>query len=159
MAEPEHNHDISPDSGDQTKQKKKLRKRKRPRKTEQENHHLEEEEENGDAGSAEEMNKENKKDENVKSRQGQNLEGNDDDDDNEGEEKKAKNVGSGIMSVESFASLGLSEPTYKAIMDMGFQHMTQVNFYFSLFFLVCGIQYLVAISAKNEKKKIRFYER
>ncbi|KAG5027872.1 hypothetical protein JHK87_011386 [Glycine soja] len=44
------------------------------------------------------------------------------------EEKKVKNNGgSGIMSTESFESLGLSEPTYKAIMDMGFHHMTQIQ--------------------------------
>ncbi|KAL2338279.1 hypothetical protein Fmac_012725 [Flemingia macrophylla] len=44
------------------------------------------------------------------------------------EEKKVKNNGgSGIMSTESFDSLGLSEPTYKAIMDMGFHNMTQIQ--------------------------------
>lgn len=42
-------------------------------------------------------------------------------------EKKVKdNSGSGIMSTESFASLGLSVPTSKAITDIGFQRMTQV---------------------------------
>ena len=51
------------------------------------------------------------------------------------EEKKVKNNGgSGIMSTESFESLGLSEPTYKAIMDMGFHHMTQVMLPFLLKF-------------------------
>ncbi|XP_058760964.1 DEAD-box ATP-dependent RNA helicase 27-like [Vicia villosa] len=43
-------------------------------------------------------------------------------------EKKVKdNSGSGIMSTESFASLGLSVPTSKAITDMGFQRMTQIQ--------------------------------
>ncbi len=43
--------------------------------------------------------------------------------------KKKRKIGggwSGIMSTESFESLGLSEPTFKAIKDTGFQHMTQV---------------------------------
>ncbi|EOY22260.1 P-loop containing nucleoside triphosphate hydrolases superfamily protein isoform 2 [Theobroma cacao] len=39
--------------------------------------------------------------------------------------EKVKNGGSGIMSTESFESLGLSEPTFKAIKEMGFQYMTQ----------------------------------
>ncbi|KAF5469236.1 hypothetical protein F2P56_013324 [Juglans regia] len=45
----------------------------------------------------------------------------------EEEEKKVNNNrgGSGIMSTEPFESLGLSGSTFKAIKDMGFQHMTQ----------------------------------
>lgn len=42
------------------------------------------------------------------------------------EKKKAKKSGSGIMSTEAFSALGLSEPTMKAINDMGFENMTQV---------------------------------
>ncbi|XP_026386654.1 ATP-dependent RNA helicase HAS1-like [Papaver somniferum] len=44
-------------------------------------------------------------------------------------EKKKKKVtkGSGIMSTEAFSNLPLSEPTMKAIEDMGFQHMTQIQ--------------------------------
>ncbi|KAI3918842.1 hypothetical protein MKW98_017290 [Papaver atlanticum] len=44
-------------------------------------------------------------------------------------EKKKKKVtkGSGIMSTEGFSNLPLSEPTMKAIEDMGFQHMTQIQ--------------------------------
>ncbi|KAJ7978819.1 RNA helicase [Quillaja saponaria] len=45
----------------------------------------------------------------------------------EEQEKKVKSGGSGIMSNETFASLGLSEPTLKAIKDMGFEHMTQIQ--------------------------------
>ncbi|KAG6627392.1 RNA polymerase I termination factor-like [Carya illinoinensis] len=44
------------------------------------------------------------------------------------EEKKKVNSnhgGSGIMNTKPFESLGLSEPTFKAIKDMGFQRMTQ----------------------------------
>ncbi|KAG6627396.1 DEAD-box ATP-dependent RNA helicase 51 [Carya illinoinensis] len=45
------------------------------------------------------------------------------------EEKKVSSNrgGSGIMSTESFESLGLSEPTFNAVKDMGFQHMTQIQ--------------------------------
>ncbi|GAV62816.1 DEAD domain-containing protein/Helicase_C domain-containing protein/DUF4217 domain-containing protein [Cephalotus follicularis] len=45
------------------------------------------------------------------------------------EEKKKKKVKvkGGIMSSESFESLGLSEPTAKAIQEMGFQFMTQIQ--------------------------------
>ncbi|CAN0891504.1 DEAD-box ATP-dependent RNA helicase 51 [Linum grandiflorum] len=47
----------------------------------------------------------------------------------EAEEKKEKKVksGGGIMSTESFESLGLSEPTRKAIQDIGFQYLTQIQ--------------------------------
>nr|DAD31648.1 TPA_asm: hypothetical protein HUJ06_010499 [Nelumbo nucifera] len=45
------------------------------------------------------------------------------------EEKKKKKLqaGSGIMSTESFSRLGLSEPTMKAIQDMGFDKMTEIQ--------------------------------
>lgn len=43
-------------------------------------------------------------------------------------EKKVKNDGaSGIMSTQSFASLNLSENTFKAIQEMNFQYMTQIQ--------------------------------
>ena len=43
--------------------------------------------------------------------------------------------GCGIMSNVTFHSLGLSQPTFKAINDMGFQNTTHVPlFYFILFF-------------------------
>ncbi|KAJ9546842.1 hypothetical protein OSB04_019385 [Centaurea solstitialis] len=48
----------------------------------------------------------------------------------EEEVKKKKKKGggdSGIMSSDSFTSLPLSEPTMKAILDMGFQYMTQIQ--------------------------------
>ncbi|CAN1265443.1 DEAD-box ATP-dependent RNA helicase 51 [Linum perenne] len=51
------------------------------------------------------------------------------DDEGEGKEKKAKSSGlvGGIMSTESFDSLGLSGPTSKAIQAMGFQYLTQIQ--------------------------------
>ncbi|GLT44134.1 hypothetical protein SLA2020_180490 [Shorea laevis] len=45
----------------------------------------------------------------------------------EQKEELKKKVGSGIMTTESFESLGLSEPTFNAIKEMGFQHMTQIQ--------------------------------
>ncbi|OIW15499.1 hypothetical protein TanjilG_32903 [Lupinus angustifolius] len=123
MTEPDHNHDTLPSSVLQTKQKK-LRKRKRARKTEQVNHQSEEQDNKDDAESLEEENEGNMNDGDVS--QEQNLE-DDDDDDNSEDKEGGQNVASGIMSVESFESLGLSEPTYKAIMDMGFHHMTQIQ--------------------------------
>ncbi|XP_023520092.1 DEAD-box ATP-dependent RNA helicase 51-like [Cucurbita pepo subsp. pepo] len=43
------------------------------------------------------------------------------------EKKKVKTGGSGIMSTVAFDSLELSEKTLRAIKDMGFQHMTQIQ--------------------------------
>ncbi|XP_023000723.1 DEAD-box ATP-dependent RNA helicase 51 [Cucurbita maxima] len=43
------------------------------------------------------------------------------------EKKKVKTGGSGIMSTVSFDSLELSEKTLRAIKDIGFQHMTQIQ--------------------------------
>ncbi|RZC58340.1 hypothetical protein C5167_005642 [Papaver somniferum] len=45
----------------------------------------------------------------------------------EKKKKKVTSKGSGIMSTEAFSNLPLSEPTMKAIEDMGFQHMTQIQ--------------------------------
>lgn len=42
--------------------------------------------------------------------------------------KGKSGVDSGIMSGDSFMLLPLSEPTKKAIVDIGFQYMTQVNY-------------------------------
>ncbi|EEF33161.1 dead box ATP-dependent RNA helicase, putative [Ricinus communis] len=47
---------------------------------------------------------------------------------NEGQDgDKVRKRGSGIMSTDSFESLGLSEPTRKAIQEMGFQYLTQIQ--------------------------------
>ncbi|KAM4080263.1 hypothetical protein ACJW30_11G001800 [Castanea mollissima] len=45
----------------------------------------------------------------------------------EEKKKKVKKSGGGIMSTESFESLGFSEPTSNAIKDIGFQYMTQIQ--------------------------------
>ncbi|XP_021905586.1 DEAD-box ATP-dependent RNA helicase 51 [Carica papaya] len=43
------------------------------------------------------------------------------------QETKAMQRGSGIMSTESFESLGLSEHTFRSIKEIGFLHMTQIQ--------------------------------
>lgn len=104
MAEAEHNDPTSPEREVQTKSnKKKLRKRKRPHKTEQKRD-------------------EDKNDANIDSAQTQT-----EDEEEEQKEEDTNNFSSGIMSTESFSSLGLSEPTSKAIADMSFHRMTQVT--------------------------------
>lgn len=99
---------------------KKKSDKKRPREIATEERPEEEENENNTDSDGESSKKKKKK----------KVEG-----ESEVKEKKVKNNGgSGIMSTESFESLGLSEPTYKAIMDMGFHHMTQVMLPFLLKF-------------------------
>ncbi|KAJ1392325.1 RNA helicase, DEAD-box type, Q motif [Sesbania bispinosa] len=114
MAEPEDN--LQASTMDETKKKKQKKKRgkKRSRDIVEEEHAEEEENGNNTDRDGESLNKKKEEEE---------VEG-----EIEVEEKKVKNnAGSGIMSSESFDSLGLSEPTYKAIMDMGFHHMTQIQ--------------------------------
>lgn len=123
MAEAEDNLQASPmgETKNNHKKNKKKREKKRPRDIAIEER-LEELENVNDADSdGESSRKKNKK---------KKVEG-----ESEVEERKVKNNGgSGIMSSESFETLGLSEPTCKAIMDMGFQHMTQVMLRFVLNF-------------------------
>ncbi|MED6195381.1 DEAD-box ATP-dependent RNA helicase 51 [Stylosanthes scabra] len=100
MAEPELKH-----AEDQSSNKKKLRKRKRSRKAQQEAHHSADEEE-----------------------QHNNANNTDAEEEEEREEKNVTpGVESGIMSAVSFDSLELSDPTSKAIKDMGFNRMTQIQ--------------------------------
>ncbi|KAK8362328.1 hypothetical protein V6Z12_A03G095100 [Gossypium hirsutum] len=84
------------------------------------------------------MKKKKKKNKKVKGEDGEKQEkGTDDEEeekqatDEEGKKEEIKDRmnsgGSGIMSTESFESLGLSEPTFKAIKEMGFQYMTQIQ--------------------------------
>ncbi|KAK7304203.1 hypothetical protein RJT34_15323 [Clitoria ternatea] len=102
MAEAEHSDPTSPELEEQTKNtnKKKLRKRKRPRRT-----HDAQSSDDEKTPSVPQPQTEQKEDTN---------------------ENNATS-GGGIMSTESFTSLGLSEPTSKAIADMGFHHMTQIQ--------------------------------
>ncbi|KAK4269280.1 hypothetical protein QN277_022461 [Acacia crassicarpa] len=134
MAQQEDKRHASVEEG-----KKSKRKRNRPRKSateeqlepQESNQHGEEEgeearENDGDKDFAELRKK--KKDKKMK--RGEELtlaEMSGDEDEQEGEQRRSKNVGSGIMSTVSFDSLGLSEPTFKAIKDMGFEHTTQIQ--------------------------------
>ncbi|KAH1132300.1 hypothetical protein GLYMA_05G014800v4 [Glycine max] len=114
MAETEDTLQASPMNETEKKMKKNNKKsdKKRSRDIATEERPEEEENENNTDSDGESSKKKKKK-----------VEG-----ESEVEEKKVKNNGgSGIMSTESFESLGLSEPTYKAIMDMGFHHMTQIQ--------------------------------
>ncbi|CAL5186765.1 unnamed protein product [Lathyrus oleraceus] len=116
MAEEDLDHHNSPEHEDQindNNRKKKHRKRKRSRKSEQE---VEIEQENNEtAESEEEKNDELQHEE-------------EHGDDVEEEENKVETaVSSGIMSTETFSSLGLSQPTSKSITDMSFTRMTQIQ--------------------------------
>ncbi|RYR33380.1 hypothetical protein Ahy_A10g047963 isoform B [Arachis hypogaea] len=105
MTEPELNH-----AEDQSNKNKKLRKRKRPRKAQQEARNSaddedQEQEQHNDANNTDEVEEEEKRE----------------------EKNVMPGVESGIMSSVSFDSLELSDPTSKAIMDMGFNRMTQIQ--------------------------------
>lgn len=122
MAEEDLDHHNSPEHEDQindNNRKKKHRKRKRSRKSEQE---VEIEQENNEtAESEEEKNDELQHEE-------------EHGDDFEEEENKVETaVSSGIMSTETFSSLGLSQPTSKSITDMSFTRMTQVTHFLFIY--------------------------
>ncbi|TYG60419.1 hypothetical protein ES288_D07G067000v1 [Gossypium darwinii] len=125
---------------------KKKRKRKRNRANKAEhpnpdnNNDREEEKHEEDDAQAREVEINDKKNNNKKSKKlrsekddEQEERGNneEEEEEQEGEKEEIKekmNIGgSGIMSTESFESLGLSEPTIKAIKEMGFQFMTQIQ--------------------------------
>ncbi|PON62067.1 DEAD-box ATP-dependent RNA helicase [Parasponia andersonii] len=126
---------------DEAKKRKRKRKRvKKPSETPDlnENREVEDEEEEVEANREKES-KKNKKNKMLNlqkpnlSGEGEEEEEGEEGDAEEAEEentekkKKVKSEGSGIMSTESFASLNLSEPTLKAIQEMGFQYMTQIQ--------------------------------
>ncbi|ESW27160.1 hypothetical protein PHAVU_003G179000 [Phaseolus vulgaris] len=118
MAEAEENLQASPMDEKKNKNQKNKKKREKKRPRDNATEERPEEEENGNDTDSDGESSKNKKKNKKKKVEGE----------SEGEERKVKNNGgSGIMSSESFESLGLSEPTYKAIMDMGFQHMTQIQ--------------------------------
>ncbi|KAI4335828.1 hypothetical protein L6164_014437 [Bauhinia variegata] len=151
MVEPEENHQISPEGETENKKRKRKRVRKTATAEQSEPHEADERavEENGEAeenGHSEgERMEENKKDQKKKKKKHKKVKsgesgegeskverGSDDDDENQEEEeeqRKVKKGESGIMSSVSFASeeLKLSEPTLRAIKEMGFQHMTQIQ--------------------------------
>ncbi|CAI8589542.1 unnamed protein product [Vicia faba] len=116
MAEADIDHHNSPEHEDQindSNTKKKHRKRKRSRKLAQE---VEREQENNETAESEEE----KDDEHQQEEEhGDGVD--------EEENKPENTVSSGIMSTETFSSLGLSQPTSKSITDMTFTRMTQIQ--------------------------------
>ncbi|KAI3720125.1 hypothetical protein L6452_21035 [Arctium lappa] len=97
------------EKGTMVTEKKRKRKKKEKKINEEDKSEIDEdkEEEEGDEG----LNVDQEEDKEIKTKK-----------------KKGKRGGdSGIMSSDSFTSLPLSEPTMKAILDMGFQYMTQIQ--------------------------------
>ncbi|KAJ6964434.1 DEAD-box ATP-dependent RNA helicase 51-like [Populus alba x Populus x berolinensis] len=131
MAERKHN-----GSAEEEEMKKRKRKRNRAKKETQDKNlneieggeAEEEEEENREV---EEVKDKKKKNKNKKSKKESEEEEKDKEKEEEEEEEKetVKKVksGGGIMSTESFDSLGLSEATRKAIQEIGFENLTQIQ--------------------------------
>ncbi|KAJ7956562.1 RNA helicase [Quillaja saponaria] len=103
VAGPEEGDKVGGEMGDGTAESVELQKRKKKKKTMKVKG--EEVEDGGDDDGK--LKKEEKEDEQKR--------------------KKVKSGGFGIMGTESFTSLGLSEPTLKAIEDMNFEYMTQIQ--------------------------------
>ncbi|KAA3458252.1 DEAD-box ATP-dependent RNA helicase 51-like [Gossypium australe] len=135
---------ISKSPSSEDSKKKRKRKRNRANKAEHpnpdNNNDREEEKHEEDDAQAREVEIKDKKNNNKKNKKLRSEEddeqeerGNneEEEEEQEGEKEEIKekmNIGgSGIMSTESFESLGLSEPTFKAIKEMGFQFMTQIQ--------------------------------
>ena len=140
MAEPEAEGKLQASTMvmDETKKmKKKKHDKKRPRNSEAEDQSAEPQQEHSESVENNENKKKKKKklksveEESEVDNKGENDEvEEEEEEEEESKEKKKKNKGgggSGIMSNESFSSLGLSEPTSKAIADMGFEYMTQIQ--------------------------------
>lgn len=113
--------EAKPHASTEEDQAKKKRKRSRPKKMPKESEPAPSDTANNDGDSApeeEEAVAEDREEEVAEEREAvESLK----------EKKKAKKSGSGIMSTEAFSALGLSEPTMKAINDMGFGNMTQIQ--------------------------------
>lgn len=122
MAEEEQDLHTSPEFDDQiNNKKKKLRKRKRSRKTENEVEKQQVEKNDEQTEQEEDVDDGEEREEEAEAEEG---------------EEKVESAASGIMSSESFTSLGLSQPTSKSIMDMGFNRMTQVTYFCSFSVLI-----------------------
>ncbi|KAL1334302.1 hypothetical protein HN51_063235 [Arachis hypogaea] len=115
----------------ETKKKMKNKnKKKRPRDSESENQSAEPQHEEGAESLENNANKKkkNKKLKGVEEDSDVDKNGEEEEEEEERKEKKKnKGGGGGIMSNDEFSSLGLSEPTSKAIRDMGFSYMTQIQ--------------------------------
>ncbi|KAH8520247.1 hypothetical protein H0E87_001637 [Populus deltoides] len=128
MAEQKHNR-----SAEEEEMKKGKRKRNRAKKEAQEKNLNEIE-----GGEAKEQEEEDREVEEVKDKKKKNKnkkskkESEEEEKEKEEEEEEKETVkkvksGGGIMSTESFDSLGLSEATRKAIQEMGFENLTQIQ--------------------------------
>ncbi|XP_050237858.1 DEAD-box ATP-dependent RNA helicase 51-like [Mercurialis annua] len=127
----------SPTDGDEEKKRKRKRNRNRAKKdkeeeeSEQPNVDDEIRDVNDNKKKSKKKNKKIKNEEVKEEIEANNEEEEEEDNELESheEEKVEKKVkkGSGIMSSESFESLGLSEPTLKAVQEMGFQYLTQIQ--------------------------------
>lgn len=128
MAEPEDQQPHTSPEEDEAKKKRK-RKRNKAKKVAAPEDDVEEEHQslNEVEQEEEELKENNGKKKKMKEKKIANLnEGSEEQEKESGKEYKV-NSGSGIMSTESFDSLGLSEPTLKAIQETGFQYLTQIQ--------------------------------
>ncbi|CAN8269085.1 unnamed protein product [Cochlearia groenlandica] len=125
MVESEKKH-----SEEELKKKKVIRKRNRGKKNN--DHHIEEEEEEEEEETHNVDEIQSKRENKVKKVKLQESgesdeEEEDEEDEEEEEEEKIVVVAKGIMTNETFESLDLSDHTFEAIKEMGFQHMTQIQ--------------------------------
>ncbi|KAJ6424838.1 hypothetical protein OIU84_025581 [Salix udensis] len=122
MAEQKHNR-----SAEEEEMKKRKRKRNRAKKEVQEKKFNEIE--GGEAKELEEedRNVEEVKDKKKKKNKKSKKESEEEEEEQEKETVKKVKSGGGIMSTESFDSLGLSEATHKSIQEMGFENLTQIQ--------------------------------
>uniref|UniRef100_A0A2P2KGI4 ATP-dependent RNA helicase n=1 Tax=Rhizophora mucronata TaxID=61149 RepID=A0A2P2KGI4_RHIMU len=122
------------DAEDETEKKKRKRRRSRARKVtdaedeaeERNPNQIMEEEEEEDGNARKIELKRSKKKKKLKENKGNKMEDKSVEKEDV-EEKKMVKSGGGIMSTDSFDSLGLSEPTLKAIKEMGFEYLTQIQ--------------------------------
>ncbi|KAG5253808.1 hypothetical protein OIU77_017001 [Salix suchowensis] len=122
MAEQKNNR-----SAEEEEMKKRKRKRNRAKKEVQEKNFNEIE-----GGEAKELEEEDRdveevKDKKKKKNKKSKKESEEEEEEQEKETVKKVKSGGGIMSTESFDSLGLSEATHKSIQEMGFENLTQIQ--------------------------------
>ncbi|KAI5603529.1 hypothetical protein BDE02_01G225400 [Populus trichocarpa] len=132
MAEQKHNR-----SAEEEEMKKRKRKRNRAKKEAQEKNlneieggeAKEQEEEDREVEEVKDKKKKNKNKKSKKESEEEEKEKEKVEEEEEEEKETVKKVksGGGIMSTESFDSLGLSEATRKTIQEMGFENLTQIQ--------------------------------
>ncbi|KAJ6984595.1 DEAD-box ATP-dependent RNA helicase 51-like [Populus alba x Populus x berolinensis] len=128
MAEEKHNRSAEEEEMKKKRKRKRNKNKKEGKEAEEKNsNEIEggevEEEEEEEHRQVEEV-KEKKKKKKKSKKEGEDMS---EEEDKEKETVKKVKSGGGIMSTESFDSLGLSEPTRKAIQEIGFEYMTQIQ--------------------------------